>query len=118
MTPAPRDQLGVVLMETVLLGFAVVLLVLPILVAIGRVSAAHATTTAVATDVAHWVARHGHVPATGDEFRVHIDEDRSRVTVRVAVDVPLLPGSVGVATVEVSAMSTAVVSPYRSAVDD
>lgn len=54
-----RDEHGTVLLELIVLGFAVILVVLPVLTTVARVIDANAAVTTAARDSASWVARHG-----------------------------------------------------------
>ena len=105
---------GTALIETVIIGFAIVGVALPLLVAVVGLSSARSAVVAEATDVAAWVARHGAVPREPEGFDISVQEEGNVVRAIVTTDVDLIGiGGIDV-TVTVSGSATAVISPYRS----
>ena len=110
-----RRESGVVLIETVLIGFGILAILLPLLLAVGAVAQARTYTSTEAADIAVWYARHGAMPEVPDGVVVEVDHANDVIAVRVAVDVEVLP-VLGVGpSVSISSTATAPVSPYRSA---
>ncbi len=105
---------GSALLEVVVVGFAVVALALPALIAVLRLSEAEIRATTVATDTASWVARHGALPPADRDVAVDVRIERDTVEVRAQVPVSVL--GVRLTTVEatVERSRIAPISPYRS----
>lgn len=109
------DERGAVLLEMIVLGFAVILVVLPVLSTIARVIDANAAVTTAARDSASWVARHG-APWEGGSDRVSVatSVDGGIATSTATATVTLI----GVGGIEIDRQVVATfevpVSPYRS----
>lgn len=107
---------GAALLETLVVGFAAVLLAGYALVAAGRLAAAGSAAAEAATVAAQRLARTGDVGEaelpSGAELR--IVEEGGRTTVVVAVPVSLLGPHDGPVTVTVTGRATVPRSPYRS----
>ena len=110
-----RDEHGTVLLEMLVLGFAVILVVLPVLSTVARVIDANAAVTTAARDSASWVARHGTQWQGGSDrvsVEVSVDGGIANATARATVTL------IGVGGIEVERDVTATfeipVSPYRS----
>lgn len=107
-------QRGTALLEIIVLGFAVVLMVLPVLSMAARLTEANAVVHAAARDTAVWVARHGSLPPDIEGIDVQV-VDRGDTIEVVATRVVDLMG-VGGTTVTRTVRSTIEVSVglYRS----
>ena len=109
------DERGTALIEMLVLGFAVVLIVLPVLVTVARIIDANAVVSSAARDSATWLARHGTIrPVTGEGVAVETSatSDIAHATARATVTLV----AVGGMKIErqVVASYDAPVSPYRS----
>lgn len=99
----------------IVLGFAVVLVVLPVLATVARVIDANAAVTTAARDSASWVARHG-TPWEGgsDSVSVATSVDGGVASATATATVTLI----GVGGIEIDRRVVATfevpVSPYRS----
>ncbi|MGI9641898.1 MAG: hypothetical protein ACR2N9_03860 [Acidimicrobiia bacterium] len=109
------EQKGTVLIEMVVLGFAVLALVVPVLLMVGSLSHAKTTTQTIAADTAWWFARHGSVREMPDGYDVELTTDGSRVTVEVTALVPVVALIDSGPVVSITSVASAVISPYRSA---
>jgi predicted nucleic acid-binding protein len=110
-----RGERGTVLLELIVLGFAVILVILPVLTTVARVIDANAAVSTVARDSASWVARHGTQWEGGIEgvsVETSVDGGVATATARASVTL------IGVAGVQVArdvvATFSAPISPYRS----
>lgn len=110
-----RYERGTVLLEMIVLGFAVILVVLPVLTTVARVIDANAAATTTARDSASWVARHGtQWEGAGDGVSVATSVDGGVVTATARATVTLI--GVGAIKIdrEVVATFEVPISPYRS----
>jgi hypothetical protein len=110
-----RGERGTALLEVIVLGFAVILVVLPVLTTIARVIDANAAVTTVARDSASWAARHGTQWEGGSErVSVETSVDGGTATSTARATVTLI--GVGGMKIdrEVVATFQVPVSPYRS----
>lgn len=110
-----RDEGGIALIEMIVMGFAVMLVVLPVLTTVARVIDANAAVTTVARDSASWVARHGTQWQGGhDRVSVQTSVDGGVATATATATVTLI----GVGGLEVNREVVATfevpLSPYRS----
>ena len=107
-------QRGTALLEVIIVGFAVILMVLPVIGTVARLSEATATVHAAARDGAAWVARHGGEPPPIDGVVVTVDQNNGGVVVSASREVSLL--GIGGTTVGRTVHSTVevMVSEYRS----
>ncbi|MEN8238195.1 MAG: hypothetical protein ABFR53_03220 [Actinomycetota bacterium] len=110
-----RAERGTALLEMIVLGFAVILVVLPVLTTIARVIDANAAVTTAARDSASWVARHGTQWQGGSEgvsVETAVDAGVASATARARVTL------IGVGGIEIGREVVATfdvpVSPYRS----
>ena len=105
---------GTALIEVAVVGFAVVAMVLPALLAVLHLSQAETRVATAATDTATWIARHGFVPDAEDGLDVEVRMDSDAVVVRVRAPVRML--GVRLTTVEatVERSMNVAISPYRS----
>jgi hypothetical protein len=110
-----RDERGTVLLEMIVLGFAVILVVLPVLMTIARVIDANAAVTTAARDSASWVARHGAQWEGGSDrvsVETSVDGGVASATARATVTL------IGVGGIKIDRDVVATfevpVSPYRS----
>jgi hypothetical protein len=103
------------MLEVVVVGFAVLLMVLPVISTVARMAEAHADVHSAARDGAVWVARHGGEPPEADGIVVSVAETGDEIRVVATREVDLI-GVLG-ATVarSVRATVTVPVSAYRSA---
>jgi hypothetical protein len=110
-----RRQKGTALLEVIVIGFAVVLMVLPVIGTVARLAEAHSDVQMAARDGAIWVARHGGDPPEVDGVDVSVIK-RSVVVEVVATREVDLVGVLG-ATVGRTVQATVrmPVSNYRSA---
>ena len=81
---------GTALVEILVVGFAVVLIVLPVLSTIARLTEANATVHAAARDGAVWVARHGDEPPGVEGIMLSIVEADGEVEVVASLEVTLV----------------------------
>ena len=109
-----RGERGTVLIEMVVLGFAVLAMVLPTILTAARLSEASAVAGEEARGVATWVARHGSAPDTEhrSDISVEVIDDVVHVSASISVDLITVGGSsVGTTVTSRFAMP---ISPYRS----
>lgn len=109
------NEKGTALLEIIVVGFAVVLLVLPVITTVARLTEANATVNAAARDSAVWVARHGGAPPQADGVDLSIVETRDAVEVVATMEVDLV--GVGGTTIARTVRSrvTVPVGVFRSA---
>lgn len=107
-------QKGTALLEVIVVGFAVILMVLPVIGTVARLSEATATVHAAARDGAVWVARHGGEPPHVDGVVVTVAEHDGEIVVAAFQEVSLI--GIGGTTVARTVQSTVEVrvSKYRS----
>jgi hypothetical protein len=105
---------GTSLIETIVVGFTVVLVTLPILLAVIRMSEASDAANSEARATATWIARHGVVPESDSVGDVRVSIQNGSVTVESIVRVELI--AIGGSSVGTSVSATFVmpISPYRS----
>lgn len=99
----------------VILGFAIVALVVPLLFMVGAMSHAKTSTQTIASDTAWWYARHGEVRVAPDGYNVDVATDGSVVTVTVTAAVPVIAVLDAGPSVAITSRQIAHISPYRSA---
>lgn len=106
---------GTALIEILVIGFAVVMVVIPALLGVARLNEARLVAQTTASDTASWIARHGRVPSTErPDVAIRVVEADEIVVVHSSIDVQVISvGGVGV-TLSVDARASAPVSPYRS----
>jgi len=107
-------QRGTALLEIVVVGFAVVLMVLPVIGTVARLTEARADVHSAARDAAVWVARHGGEPPESAGIQVVVVDRNDAVHVVATKEVALvdvLGATVG-RTVRAAVMVP--VSTYRS----
>ncbi len=107
-------QRGTALLEIIVMGFAVVLMVLPVVSMVARLTEANAVVHSTARDAAIWVARHGGDPSGTDTISVSVSSTGESVEVVATMEVVLV--GVGGATLTRMVRSTVQVplSRYRS----
>lgn len=115
MTPnnGPRER-GTVLIEMLVIGFGVMLVVLPLLTMVMRMAEAADVAAGDARATATWVARHGELPDVEPRSVVDVEIHDGIVTVHSSVDVPLIAVGGARVTTTVSARYDMPISPYRS----
>jgi hypothetical protein len=99
----------------VVLGFAILALVIPVVASVGKLAEAKGQVDTSAADVASWYARHGAVPDDiHDQITIEVDGNAEQVRVEALTVVTLV--AVGGLRVEMAVRSEAIapVSPYRS----
>jgi len=106
---------GTALLEIIVVGFAVVLLVLPVISTVARLTEANAMVNAAARDGAVWVARHGGEPPQVDGVTLSIVETSNAVEAVATQEVSLV--GVGGTTISRTVRSrvTVPVGVFRSA---
>jgi hypothetical protein len=110
-----RDERGTALIEMLVLGSAVLLMVLPILVAAAHLADAANDVHATAVDAASWVARHGVLPVESDgSIALSVELDGAEVQVVAESDVTLFGVAGADVSVHVTRSVVVPVSPYRS----
>jgi hypothetical protein len=109
-----RRERGSSLFEIVVLGFAVLAMVIPVILTAARLSEASAVAGDEARGIATWVARHGSPPDAEHRSDITIDVDDGVVHVSATIAVELI--SVAGADVETTVTSrfSMPISPYRS----
>ena len=111
---ATRER-GVVLIEMVTIGFAIVAFVLPVLMMTLSYSEAQAEARLAAVDAAAWVARHGVLPSEApDGVSLTIDSSGDTVVVSARSTVRLLGIDFGTVEAEAATVGHSRLSPYRS----
>jgi hypothetical protein len=109
-----RKEHGTSFIETVIVGFTVMLVTLPILLTVVRMSEASDTANSEAQAIATWVARHGVVPDIPTAGDIDMSVANGVVSVRSTVRVELLAISGSQVDASVSASVSVPISPYRS----
>ena len=109
-----RDQRGTSLIEVVILGFATLALVIPIVVTAARLAEATSVVGDEARGVATWVARHGVAPDGNHRSDIAIDVSNGAVHVTASMEVDLISiRGAGIGT-SVTSLFSVPISPYRS----
>ena len=108
------EQRGTALLEIIVVGFAVVLMVLPVVSMVARLTEANAVVHSTARDAAIWVARHGGDPSGTDTVQVTVSRTAESVEVVATMEVVLV--GVGGTDITRTVRSTVEVpvSRYRS----
>lgn len=108
------NQRGIALLEVIVVGFAVLLMVLPAISTVAKLADASAVVNSAARDAAVWVARHGGEPPMVDDVELSVAMHGGEVEVTASRDVVLVGvgGSDVVRTVHSRVQVT--VSDYRS----
>ena len=109
-----KSERGTSLIEVVVLGFAILALVLPTVLAAARLSEASTVALEEARGVATWVARHGTQPVEAHRADITVDVIDGVVHASASIEVQLI--SVGGAAVGTTVTSSFAmpISPYRS----
>lgn len=106
-------QRGTALIESIVIGFTVLLVVLPVLLVVLRLAEASDLAASEAQSVATWVARHGEAPSgIDDDTVVTIESGVVHVGSLVRVELIAIGGS-SVGT-SVSGEFSMPIGPYRS----
>lgn len=108
------NQRGTALIEIVVIGFAVVLMVLPVISTVAQLSDAQAVVHGSARDGAVWVARHGGQPPRVQGVEITMVEEIDRVEVTATKTVELIGVGGAVVTRTVRSTVEVAVSDYRS----
>jgi hypothetical protein len=107
-------ETGSAMFEMVVIGFAVVLMVLPVILTVAKLTEANALVSGAARDSAVWVARHGGEPPEVEGVDVVVTDRGDAVEVSAAREVQLVGvGGAGVSTTVRSRVVVSV-SRYRS----
>lgn len=85
-----NQQRGTALLEIIIVGFAVVLMVLPVVSTVARLTEANSTVHATARDAAVWIARHGADPPDVDGVGVSVFSSGRYVEVVATQEVVLV----------------------------
>lgn len=107
-------QRGLALLEIIVVGFAVVLMVLPVVSMAARLTEANAIVHTTARDAAVWVARHGREPPRHDGVAVRIVDRDGVIEVVATREVELIAVGGARVTRTVHSRVEVPVSPYRS----
>ncbi|RLE16011.1 MAG: hypothetical protein DRJ28_02590 [Actinobacteria bacterium] len=107
-------QRGTALLEIIVVGFAVMLMVLPVVSTVARLTEANATVHATARDAAVWIARHGGDPPEVEGVGVSVFGSEHSIEVVATQEVVLV--GLGGATISrtVRSVVEVPVSRYRS----
>ena len=109
-----NNERGTALFEVIVVGFAVVLMVLPVISAVARLADATTTVHAAARDGAVWVARHGGEPPLVDGIDVSIVENGDEVEAVAAKEVSLIGVAGATVARTIRSRVTVPISEYRS----
>lgn len=85
-----RRESGIALLEILVLGFAVLLMVIPILSTAARLTEANGDVHAAARDSALWVTRHGSPPPYAEGVDVHVIKSAGVVEVVATREVEVI----------------------------
>lgn len=114
MSRRRRSEHGVVLIEAVVVSFAVLAICVPVLSMAARLTDARTAASLEAESVASWVARHGDLPSTDDRFIVDVQTDGNTVVVTANTEVEVIGIGGARINVTVGDVARAPISPYRS----
>ncbi len=109
-----RSQRGTALIETVVVGFAIVLMALPAFSTVARLSEAQSMVHGAARDSAVWVARHGGPPPRVEGVDVSVVEGLDQVEVTATQNVALIGVGGAVLSRTVRSRVEVALSDYRS----
>lgn len=109
-----NNERGTALFEVIVVGFAVVLMVLPVISTVAKLTEATTTVHAAARDGAVWVARHGGEPPLVDGVVVSIVESGGEVEIVAAKEVTLVGVAGATIARTVRSSVTVPISEYRS----
>lgn len=98
----------------VVLGFAVVAIVVPVVSMVVGLADARARASITAHDVAVAVARHGTHPPVDADVDVEVTVARDEITVVARIEVPIVSALGTRLAVAVAERAVMVTSPYRS----
>jgi len=116
-----RNERGTALIGTLAIGFVFVLVISQVILAVGRLGAASAEVSEVASYAAQYGARHGNPDAAARIARdlipgadVVATIAGASLSIEIRVDVPLVGPANSPLHQTVTGRATTVVSPYRS----
>jgi hypothetical protein len=109
-----RSERGTSLIEMTVLGFAVLAMVLPTVLAVARLSEASAVAGEEARGVATWVARHGSAPEQAHRSDITIEVRDGIVHVSASIVVDLISFSGADVGTTITSTFAVPISPYRS----
>ena len=110
-----NHERGVATIEMVVIGFALVALVVPVLVATANLADAHSRVLTVASDGAAWYARHGtELPASDVAVDVDYEVEAGSVRATATITMYMVPLVGGVLPVVITESVVVPISPYRS----
>jgi hypothetical protein len=98
----------------IVVGFGVVLVVLPIMLMVVRMAEASDVAAGEARFVAMWVARHGHEPNIDQRSDIDVEVSDGEVRVKASLDVDLIAVGGSRVSRTVVARFEMPISPYRS----
>lgn len=104
-------ETGSAMLEMVVIGFAVVLMMLPVMLTVAKLTEASASVNGAARDSAVWIARHGGAPPEVEGVDVLVTDHGDAVEVSAVREVQLV--GVGGASVSTTVRSRVVVSVSR-----
>jgi hypothetical protein len=110
-----KQERGVATIEMVVIGFAIVAFVIPVVIATASLAEAHSRVLTAASDGAAWFARHGTEAPTSDaEVQVGYEVEAGSVRATATITVDVVPLMGGVLPVVISESVVVPISPYRS----
>jgi len=109
------DERGTAMFELLVLGFAILGVFLPAVLALSGMAGAKGMADTIAVDAATWYARHGQLPTIEEEdVVVTVTERPEGIQVRVTVDAFVVGIGGTRLTVPVTSAADVPISPYRS----
>jgi hypothetical protein len=102
------------MIETVVIGFTVVAVTLPIMLMVTRMTEASDIAAGDARTAAVWFARHGELPGNGSQSSMDVEVVDGVVRVSTAVEVDLIAIGGSKVKTTVSGYFEMPISPYRS----
>ncbi len=110
-----KHERGVATIEMVVIGFAIIALVIPVLVATASLAEAHGRVLTVASDGASWFARHGtELPSSDADVEVGYEVEAGSVRATATITVEVIPLIGTVLPVVITESVVVPISPYRS----
>ena len=110
-----RRERGIATIEMVVIGFTIVALVVPVIIATAGLADAHSRVLTVASDGAAWFARHGtEFPSSDAEVEVRYEVEAGSVRATATITVEVVPLIGGVLPVAITESVVVPISPYRS----
>lgn len=114
MIQRPSGETGTTLIEMLVLSFAILLVTLPLLLVVVRMTEASDIVADEARSVALWYARHGEMPAGDHRSQLEVKLTGGAVHVESTLEVELISIRGSKVQTTVSAQFEMPISPYRS----